>query len=284
MKKTILAILMVLLLLLSGCRNEKQDIMKDIKFTEVVASYTIDRNKSDTELLLYGRCDNIGEDGLQNLNQIDKKVTLIGTYEKRQISYSAEINRWEVPDSKILTNGIVLHLSIDNCKNFVDKVKLDKMIFKFFNSELEKELDKIYINTFYSSNSDLSIMEAPIAPIGSIDLNKKHTYSYKILDTSGTYKNLKAKILYPEEMKKYIEIEEVIVSRDENTELQIKNEYKNQSTKVDLNSIRVYNIECTYILKEDAYFVFQPLLELQDPVESQRLVPFEPICFFNNNN
>lgn len=89
--------------------------------------------------------------------------------------------------------------------------------------------------------------------------------------------------MYPEEIEKYIEIDDVIVSRDEDTELQIKNEYKNQSTKVDLNKIRVYNIECTYILKENVYFVFQPLLELQDTVESQSLVPFEAICFFDNN-
>ncbi|XBX04743.1 hypothetical protein QMP26_30470 [Enterocloster clostridioformis] len=282
MKKTILVIIVVLLL--SGCSNKKQEIIEDIKFDEVVATYTIDRNKSDCELLLYGRCDNIGEDDLENLNKLDKKVTLIGTYDKRQISYSAEIDRWEMPDSNILTNGIVLHLSIDNCKNLVNKVKIDKMIFKISNSEVEKGLEKIYINAFDSSDSSLSIMEAPIAPIGSIELNKKHTYSYKILDISGTDRDLRAKILYPEEIKKYIEIDDVIVSRDEETELQIKNEYKNQTTKVDLNKIKVYNIECTYILKEDAYFVFQPLLELQDAVESQSLVPFEAICFFNNNN
>lgn len=137
-----------MVLLLSGCSDKEQETIEDIKFNEVVATYTIDRNKSDCELLLYGRCDNVGENGLENLNKLDKKVRLIGTYDKRQISYSAEIDRWEVPDSKILTDGIVLHLSIDNCKNLVDKVKVDKMIFKISNSEVEKEIEKIYINAF----------------------------------------------------------------------------------------------------------------------------------------
>lgn len=283
MGKFKIILLTFLILLLSGCNSgEELDIVENIKFNEVAASYTIDRNTSDCELLLYGNCNKMEEKNFKELNNQDILVSLIGTCNEKQVSYSANIVRWEVSDSKLLNSSILLHLSINNYKDLGDKVRVDKIIFRISNSKVEKELKDTYINAYDSTHSSMSIMEAPVAPKGSIDLNKEHTYSYKILDTSGINRDLSAKVMYPDEMEKYIEIDDVVVNRDENTELQIKNDYKNQPTKVDLEKIRVYNVECTYILKEDTNFVFQPLLELQDAVENQSLVPFDAICFFNN--
>lgn len=282
MKKNVLVV--ILIFLLSGCNsNKKFETVENIKFNEVAATYTINRNTSDYLLVLYGSCDNISENNLKNLNSLDIQATLNGTYDKKQVSYNANIVKWEISDSKLLDNNILLYLSIENCMDLVDKVNMDKIIFKIFNSEIEQKIENTYINAYNGTDGSMSVMEAPIAPRGSIELNKKHTFSYKILDTSGIDRELSAKVLYPNEVQKYIEIVDVAVNHDENTELQIKNNYKNQSTKVDLEKIRVYNIECTYILRKDANFVFQPLLKLQDAVENQSLVPFDAMCFFSKN-
>jgi hypothetical protein len=48
-----------------------------------------------------------------------------------------------------------------------------------------------------------------------------------------------------------------------------------------LNGLKVYEVECTYILKKKGNVVFQPEIKLLFNNKEQSLAPFEPICFFN---
>jgi hypothetical protein len=88
-------------------------------------------------------------------------------------------------------------------------------------------------------------------------------------------------LIYPEDVKEFIEIINVEVNRDEYTEEQIKKEYKNKIDEKKLGEIKVYEIKCTYILKKKGNIVFQPEIKLLFDKKELSLAPFEPISFLN---
>ncbi|MNO95178.1 hypothetical protein D3C76_868120 [compost metagenome] len=125
-------------------------------------------------------------------------------------------------------------------------------------------------------------MESPIAPKNEVALEQEYSYSYKILDSNHIItSDIHAELIYPEDVKEFIEIINVEVNRDEYTEEQIKKEYKNKVDEKKLSEIKVYEIKCTYILKKKGNIVFQPEIKLLFDKKELSLAPFEPISFLN---
>lgn len=82
---------------------------------------------------------------------------------------------------------------------------------------------------FNSSSSFTNNIQAPIAPKNEVALEQEYSYSYKILDLNHIItSDIHAELIYPEDVKEFIEIINVEVNRDEYTEEQIKKEYKNK--------------------------------------------------------
>lgn len=125
-------------------------------------------------------------------------------------------------------------------------------------------------------------MESPFAPKNKIEIGKEYSFGYKILDSNHIMTHdIRSEIIYPDEAKKFIEIINVNIYRDENTEDQLKEEYKGKVDENKLKNIAVYELRCTYIIKEQGKIVFQPEIKLFFDQKEQSLAPLEPICFFN---
>ena len=94
--------------------------------------------------------------------------------------------------------------------------------------------------------------------------------------------DLEVEMFYPEDVHDYIDISGFITSRDENTEEQIKEDYKKTVSEEKLSKLKVYEVRCDYIIKKESNIIFQPKIKIKFSGKEQDLVPFEPICFFNN--
>lgn len=75
-------------------------------------------------------------------------------------------------------------------------------------------------------------MESPISPKNVTALNKEYSYSYKILDSNHIItSDIKAELIYPKEVKSFIEIVTVEVNPDIYAEEEIKEEFRNKVDK-----------------------------------------------------
>lgn len=131
-------------------------------------------------------------------------------------------------------------------------------------------------------------MESPFAPKNKIEIGKEYSYAYKILDSNKIITNdIRSEIIYPDEAREFIEIINVNVTRDEYSEDQIKEEFKDSVDEKKLENIAVYEVLCTYIIKKRGNIVFQPEIKLFFDQKEQSLAPFEQFVFLilmNNQN
>lgn len=281
--KKILAIV-IFLLLLSGCETGRiKNILNSMELDQEIGIYTIDIDYSidnHPTLLLFGSGSKLEKDMLHELNNSNMSISLLNG-KKNKIEFNTEDIVWDWSDSNLLEDGFSIRLTSEKLSQsndiFFDRIKftLDKEI-------IERTIKPIYLHIVSGEQNGISVMESPIAPKSQIVLGKEYSYSYKIFDSNHIItSDVKAELFYPEEVKDFIEIVRVDIKPDTYTEEQIKQEYKEKVEMKKLNGLKVYEVECTYILKKKGNVVFQPEIKLLFNNKEQSLAPFEPMCFFN---
>jgi hypothetical protein len=282
MKKVLSVLAIILMIQLSGCqKSEFYTILDKINFNQDLGVYCIDSSKDNDSLILFAIGDNVSKEDLEFLDNLNMKVTLVSNDNKKEIIESNNA-KWEVCDPNFLKNGLSLRLTLKINMSLNDMV-INKIMFTSNKNAFKIDINPIYISTITSIDNGITIMEAPVAPKHNTEVGKQYSYAYKILDQSGNITNdLRASILYNENLNKYIEISNIEIIPDENMENQIKTDYKNKVSKEKLSKIKIYEIRCYYIIHKKSNIVFQPRILLQYSDKKQDLIPFEPICFFMN--
>lgn len=281
MKKLFIFITTILIILLSGCNeNELQRILKKVDFNQDIGLYNIDNSKETDSLLLFASTNNLCDEEFNYLVNTNIHIMLIA--DNNNIILTPDNIEWQKCDPNLLKNGISLRLIFNRTKDMY-QMSYKKIVFTSNNKRVTIKIQPIFLDVYTSEKNGISIMEAPIAPQNKVSVNKKYSYAYKILDVNGFIsEDIEVEMLYPENVHNYIDITNLITSRDENTEKQIKEDYKNTINKEELSKLKVYEVRCDYIIKKDANITFQPKIKIMYSGKEQYLVPFEPICFFNN--
>lgn len=280
MKKFLAIAAILLIVQLSGCqRSEIYNVLGKIDFNEDMGLYCIDNYNESNSLILFAVENNLSKDEFKLLADLKMDVTLVSMDDEKIFVNSNNIE-WKECDPNLLKSGLSLRLKLNNTKDLNDMV-INKIVFTTNKKSIKIDINPIYLNIITSLDNGITVMEAPIAPKHKVEINKKYTFSYKILDQSGELKNdLKASVIYNENISKYIEIVNIEVLSDKNMENQILTEYKDKLDEEKLAKIKVYELRCDYIIHEKSNIVFQPHTLLHYSDQELDLIPFEPICFF----
>ncbi len=282
MKKLIILMVTSLIILISGCNeNELQRILEKVDFNQDISLYYIDNSKDTDSMLLFASTSDLSDEEFDYLVNSNIHIMLIAD-DNKKIMLKPDNIEWQQCDPNLLKNGISLRLIFDRTKD------INQMVFKYivFTSDKTRvtmNVQPIYLDVCTSENNGISIMESPIAPQNKVSVDKKYSYAYKILDANGIISDdIEVEMIYPENVRNYIDIKGLITTRDINTEKQIKEDYKNTVSKESLSKLKVYEVRCEYIIKKESNITFQPKIKIRFSGKEQDLVPFEPICFFNN--
>lgn len=280
MKKLFILMTSTLIILLSGCnQNEFQRIFKKIDFNQDIGLYYIDNSKDTDSLLIFASTNNLSDEEFNYLVDSDIHIMLIAD-NNNKIMLKPDNIEWQQCNPNLLKNGISLRLIFNRTKDMHD-LTFKNIVFTCNKTRVTMKVQPIYLNIYTSKKNGISIMEAPIAPQNKVPVNMKHSYAYKILDANGVItEDLEVEMFYPEDVHDYIDISGFITSRDENTEEQIKEDYKKTVSEEKLSKLKVYEIRCDYIIKKESNIIFQPKIKIRFSGKEQDLVPFEPICFF----
>ncbi|WP_150266127.1 hypothetical protein [Paenibacillus tepidiphilus] len=284
MKKIIGLLITILLLAISGCEtNRFNNIMEKIEFNQVIGLYTINVNHSEDNVpsvLLFGKTLNLTEDMINELNELNTSITLLNE-NKDEIIFDSDDIEWGLSDPKLHKGGFSLRLTSNNIL-INNELVFDKIIIVANKKIIKRDINPIYLQFYSGEKNGISIMESPIAPKDKVILGKEYSYSYKVLDSNHAITNFnRAELIYPDEVRKFIEIINVNVIPDMYTEEQIKKEYKGRVDEKKIKGLKVYEIQCTYSVKKEGIIVFQPEIKLFFNKYEQSLAPFEPISFFN---
>ncbi len=281
MKKLFILLTATLIILLSGCNeNEFQRILKKVDFNQDIGLYYIDNSKDTDSLLLFASTKNLSDEEFNYL--VDSNIHIMLMSDNNKLMLEPDNIEWKRCDPNLLKNGISLRLFLNKTKDMQEMV-FKNIVFTSKKTKVTMKIQPIYLNVYTSEKNGISIMESPIAPQNKVSLNKNHSYAYKILDANGVItEDLEVEMFYPENVHNYIDISSLIASRDENTEKQIREDYKNTISEEELAKIKVYEVRCDYIVKKESNITFQPKIKIRFSEKEQDLVPFEPICFFNN--
>ncbi|MEK5031567.1 hypothetical protein MKY96_08990 [Paenibacillus sp. FSL R7-0302] len=234
-------------------------------------------------ILLVGKTNKLRNDELNELNNQNTSITLLNE-KKESIKFNTENIKWQIYDPKLLEEGFSVRLVSNNILDLKESLLNKVLIEHRDNKKIKKNINPIYLQFYSGKQNGLSIMESPFAPKNKIEIGKEYSYAYKILDSNKIITNdIRSEIIYPDEAREFIEIINVNVSRDEYSEDQIKEEFKDSVDEKKLENIAVYEVLCTYIIKKRGNIVFQPEIKLFFDQKEQSLAPFEPICFFNFN-
>ncbi len=282
MKKLFVLMITILIILLSGCNeNEFQRILKKIDFNQDIGLYYIDNSKDTDSLLLFASTKNLSDEEFNYL--VDSNIHIMLMSDNNKLMLEPDNIEWKQCDPNLLKNGVSLRLFLNNTIDMHEMI-LKNIVFTSNKTKVTMKIQPIYLDVYTSERNGISIMESPIAPQNKVSLNKKHSYAYKILDANGVItEDLQVEMFYPENVHNYIDISGLIASRDENTEKQIREDYKNTISDEELAKIKVYEVRCDYIIKKESNITFQPKIKIRFSGKEQDLVPFEPICFFNIN-
>lgn len=282
MKKMLNLTMFILVILLSGCkRSESYSILEKIEFNQN-GLYCIDKTKDVNSMLLFGVVNNFNIEEFNELDKSDVYITLVSD-DNQEIIFKPENIEWQQCDSNVLKNGISMRLNFEKI-DFLYPLVIKKVVFNKDKIKIEKKIQNTYIDICSSEKNGISVMEAPISPKNEIVINEKYSFAYKILDAKGIItEDLKAEVSYDREFYKYIDINSVTILRDEESENQIKEDYKNIITEEELEKIKVYDLRCEYMIKKKSNIIFQPKIIIQFSTIKQELSPFEPIFFFNSD-
>ncbi|MFC3746197.1 hypothetical protein [Paenibacillus sp. GCM10012306] len=196
-------------------------------------------------------------------------------------AFSAEDIKWKLSDPILLKGGFSLRLTSDNILKMNEEV-FDKIIIDIDKRIIKRNINPLYLQFYSGEQNGISIMESPIAPKNKVILGKEYSYSYKILDLNHIITNdIRAELIYPDEIRNFIEIVNVKVNPDIYTEEQIKEEYRGKVDEEKLNGLKIYEIQSTYIIKKQGSIIFQPEIKLFFDKYAHSLAPLEPISFFN---
>ncbi|WP_209869644.1 hypothetical protein [Paenibacillus silagei] len=258
--------------------------MKKLDFNQAIGVYTIDLEHSkdiNPSILLVGETNKLKKDELNELNDQNTSITLLNG-KKESIKFNAENIKWQIYDPKLLEEGFSVRLIFSNILDLKESLLDNLAIEHEDNKKIKKNISPIYLQFYSGKQNGLSIMESPFAPKNKIEIGKKYSYAYKILDSNKIITNdIRSEIIYPDEAREFIEIISVNISRDEYSEDQIKEEFKDSVDEKKLENIAVYEVLCTYIIKKREHIVFQPEIKLFFDQKEQSLAPFEPIVFSN---
>lgn len=283
MKKRVVLLIIFLLLAISGCdTNRINNIMEKIEFNQAVGVYTINVDHSENNVpsvLVFGTTKNLTKDTLNELNDLNTSITL-SNEKKDEIKFSSEDMEWRLSDPMLLKGGFSLRLTSDNL------LKLNELVFDEIKINIDKRtikrgINPVYLQFYSGEQNGISIMESPIAPKNKVILGKEYSYSYRSIDLNHIITNdIRAELIYPDEVRNFIEIVNVKVNPDIYTEEQIKEEYKGKVNEKKLSGLKIYEIQITYIIKKQGIIVFQPEIKLFFDKYEHSLAPFEPISFF----
>jgi len=281
MKKIFILMTTTLIILLSGCKeNEFQRILKKVDFNQDIGLYHIDNSKDTDSILLFASTSNLSDEEFNYL--VDSNIHIMLIADNNKIMLKPDNIEWQQCDPNLLKNGISLRLIFDRTKDMHEMI-FKNIVFTSNKTSVTIKLKPIYLDVYTSEENGISIMESPIGPKNKVSVNKKHSYAYKILDANGIIsEDIEVEMFYPEDVRNYIDINSLITSRDENTEKQIKEDYKNTVSEESLSKLKVYEVSCDYIIKRESNITFQPKIKIRFSGQEQDLVPFEPIYFFNN--
>lgn len=281
MKKLFILMTTTLIILLSGCNeNEFQRILKKVDFNQDIGLYCIDYSKDTDSLLLFASTNDLCDEEFNYLVDSNINIMLIAD-NNNKIMLKPDNIEWQQCDPNLLKNGISLRLIFDRTRDMNEMI-FKNIVFTSNKTRVTMKIQPIYLDVYTSEKNGISIMESPIAPQNKVSVNKKHSYAYKILDANGIIsEDLEVEMFYPENVRNYIDINGVITSRDQNTEKQVKEDYKNTVSEEELSKLKVYEVRCDYIIKKESNIIFQPKIKIRFSGKEQDLVPFEPICFFN---
>ncbi|MEC0329110.1 hypothetical protein P4H42_05665 [Paenibacillus macerans] len=291
MKKIPFIILLTLLIVLVGCENDRistetgstSTILEKLEFNQAVGVYSTNIEPSGSSVssfFLFGLASNLKKESFDTLNNSDISITL-SNEKKDEIKFTPEEIKWELTDPSLLKGGFFIHLTSDRIVGF-EKLVLDKIKFDVNKNSITKNINPVYLQFYSGEQNGVSVMESPLAPKNEVALQKEYTYSYKILDSNHIITSaVKAELIYPEDIKNYIEIVDIEVNHDKNTEEQLKEEYKGKVDEKKLKGIQVYEIKCTYIIRKKGNIVFQPAIKIIFKNKEQILAPSEPVSFFN---
>lgn len=284
MKKIMFLIEVALLLIVFGCEsNSISNILNKLEFNQAVGIYTINIKHSEnngSSLLLFGSTSNLKKDTFEKLNKSDITITL-SNEKKDEIEFSPDDIEWELTDQNFLVEGFSIRLNSDRILG-LEKLGFDKIKIKLGSKTFKENISPVYLQFYSGEENGISVMESPISPKNVTALNKEYSYSYKILDSNHIItSDIKAELIYPKEVKSFIEIVTVEVNPDIYAEEEIKEEFRNKVDKKILKELKVYEIKCNYIIKKKENIVFQPEIKLLYNNKEQSLAPFTPISFFN---
>lgn len=284
MKKFVVLLVTFFILAISGCDSDRvHDIIERMEFNQAVGTYTINIDESESNvpsILLFGSSSNLTEDMLNRLNDSVTSITL--SNEKRdRIKFNPENIEWKLSDPNLLKDGFSLRLTSNNLSKSIGLV-FDEIIIDINKRKVKRELNPLYLQYYSGEQNGISIMESPLAPKNKVILGKEYSYSYKVLDSNHIItSDIRVELLYPDEVRNFIEIVNVEINPDLHTEEQIKEEYKDKLDEKKLNGIKVYEIQCTYTIKRQGTIVFQPEIKLLFDKFQSTLAPLEPISFLN---
>lgn len=291
LKNKLLIILLALLITSVGCKDTRisienditNTILENIEFNQAVGVYSTNLKQSDStvsSLLLFGRVSNINNESFETLNNSEIFLKLSNN-KKDEIKFTPEEIEWELLYSSLLNGEFVIHLTTDRIVG-VEKLVFDKIKLDVNNNSITKNINPIYLQFYNGEHNGISVMESPLAPKNEIALGKEYTYSYRILDSNHIITNdVQAELIYPEEIENYIEIVNIEINQDRYTEEQLKEEYKGKLDVKKLREIQVYEIKCTYVIRNKGNIVFQPAIKLLFNNKEQTLAPSKPISFIN---
>ncbi|WP_340024290.1 hypothetical protein MHI24_04060 [Paenibacillus sp. FSL K6-1096] len=285
MKKHTIVILIFLITVISGCGNKNSNsLFKKIDFNQAIGVYSIDLEHSKDKvpsILLVGNTYDLKKNNFNDLSSQNTSVTILND-KNEAIKFSAENVDWQIYDPILLEDGFSLRLSSNKLADLKEPIFNKVTIENKDQKDDKRNISPIYIQFYSGKQNGLSVMESPFAPKNKIEIGKEYSFGYKILDSNHIMTHdIRSEIIYPDEAKKFIEIINVNIYRDENTEDQLKEEYKGKVDENKLKNIAVYELRCTYIIKEQGKIVFQPEIKLFFDQKEQSLAPLEPICFFN---
>ncbi|OME29032.1 hypothetical protein BSK63_23230, partial [Paenibacillus odorifer] len=232
-----------LLLIVFGCEsNSISNILNKLEFNQAVGIYTINIKHSEnngSSLLLFGSTSNLKKDTFEKLNKSDITITL-SNEKKDEIEFSPDDIEWELTDQNFLVEGFSIRLNSDRILG-LEKLGFDKIKIKLGSKTFKKNISPVYLQFYSGEENGISVMESPISPKNVTALNKEYSYSYKILDSNHIItSDIKAELIYPKEVKSFIEIVTVEVNPDIYAEEEIKEEFRNKVDKKILKELKVY--------------------------------------------
>lgn len=275
-------IMFIIMILSSGCNSENNNKeINSLDFSKINAIYTVNNFDDAASILLYAESEKTLAGVIPEVfNQVEK-IELLGENSDKLV-FDRHNFEWQICDTKILRNGIVLRLYLKNIHINEPNMVINCINIVSSDYKYSKEVGEVYISV--KDNEDvkgLSVMEAPIVPKNNLEVGKNYNYSYKILDKNGIIKNkVKASLLFREDIKEYIEIGEVSIEPDEITEKEVCEIYKDILTSKELENLHIYNVSCDYKLLKKCKLLFQPTIQIKNRGVVYDLLPFEGMCFF----